>query len=92
MHFPDDAEPALYESYGHDHGGPLDEEQAAQEQDSTRCTPRSLAGGDEERSLLNVHPAGEAAGAAYRAWGAQGRRGAPVDRGRVHEVLVLQLR
>ncbi|MGW7516716.1 GNAT family N-acetyltransferase [Streptomyces sp. NPDC054796] len=52
-----------------------------------------LAGGDEERALLNVHPESEAAQAAYRAWGYR-RIGeaCPWEGAALHDVMVLDLR
>ena len=52
-----------------------------------------LAGGYEERSLLNVHPSSEAAQAAYRSWGYRKVGEArPWDGAEVHDVLLLDLR
>ncbi|NLU68986.1 GNAT family N-acetyltransferase [Streptomyces sp. HNM0574] len=52
-----------------------------------------LAGGREERVLLNVHPSSEAARAAYRSWGYRKVGEArPWDGADVHDVLLMRLR
>ncbi|GAB2815548.1 GNAT family N-acetyltransferase [Streptomyces daliensis] len=52
-----------------------------------------LAGGDEERALLNVHPASEAAQAAYRSWGYRKVGEArPWAGAEPHDVLLLTIR